>query len=144
MSNTLSVAMVALLFIVACDSGHKNLVGHAPQMDTNAPVNLRFDSPEQAIESLMAAYKSRNLEAIVSAKDFALDARLFWEDLGLPVTEEQKARNAKEIEQLEKVIANSRRQLGDEKFVSRAPAHIIDGLKSKLADYEAQLQKLRG
>jgi valyl-tRNA synthetase len=63
---------------------------------------------------------------------------------GIVVTEEQKARNAKEIEQLEKVIANSRRQLGDEKFVSRAPAHIIDGLKSKLADYEAQLQKLRG
>jgi len=63
---------------------------------------------------------------------------------GIVVTEEQKARNAKEIEQLEKVIANSKRQLGDEKFVSRAPAHIIDGIKSKLADYEAQLQKLRG
>ena len=63
---------------------------------------------------------------------------------GIVVTDEQKARNAKEIEQLEKVIANSKRQLGDEKFTLRAPAHIIEGIKTKLADYEAQLQKLRG
>jgi valyl-tRNA synthetase len=55
--------------------------------------------------------------------------------------EAQKARLKKENEQLEKVIANSKRQLADEKFVGRAPAHIIDTLRQKLFDYEAQFQK---
>ena len=63
---------------------------------------------------------------------------------GIVISEDQKLRIAKEIEQLEKVIANSKRQLGDEKFMGRAPAHIVDGLRAKLADYEAQLDKLRG
>jgi valyl-tRNA synthetase len=55
--------------------------------------------------------------------------------------EAQKARLRKENEQLEKVIASSNRQLGDEKFTGRAPAHVIDTLKQKLADYESQFKK---
>ncbi len=49
----------------------------------------------------------------------------------------------KEIAELVKVIANSNRQLADEKFLSKAPAKIIDGMKAKLVEYEAQLAKLR-
>jgi hypothetical protein len=30
-----------------------------------------------------------DLEAMVAAKDFAVDARIFWEELGLPVTGQQ-------------------------------------------------------
>jgi valyl-tRNA synthetase len=55
----------------------------------------------------------------------------------------QRARIQKEITQLEKVIANSERQLADEKFVSRAPAHVIDQLRQKLTDYREQLNKHR-
>ncbi|WP_031500902.1 valine--tRNA ligase [Bryobacter aggregatus] len=57
--------------------------------------------------------------------------------------EAQRKRLEKEIEGLEKVIANTKRQLGDEKFIGKAPAHIVDGMKVKLADYEVQLQKNR-
>ncbi len=56
---------------------------------------------------------------------------------------EQRKRLEKEREQLEKNIANSNRQLGDEKFLSRAPAQVIDSLKTKLVDYETQLAKVR-
>jgi valyl-tRNA synthetase len=56
---------------------------------------------------------------------------------------EQRKRLEKEREQLEKNIANSNRQLGDEKFLSRAPGHVIESLKTKLADYETQLAKVR-
>jgi valyl-tRNA synthetase len=56
-------------------------------------------------------------------------------------TEALRKRLAKEIESLEKVIANTRRQLGDEKFLGKAPAHIIDGMKAKLAEYEISLAK---
>ena len=55
--------------------------------------------------------------------------------------EAQKVRLRKENEQLDKVIASSNRQLGDEKFTGRAPAHVIDTLRQKLAEYEAQLRK---
>ncbi len=49
----------------------------------------------------------------------------------------------KEIASIEKVIGNSQRQLTDETFLSKAPAKVVDTLKSKLADYELQLKKLR-
>jgi valyl-tRNA synthetase len=55
----------------------------------------------------------------------------------------QRARMQKEIEQLEKLIANSRRQLSDDTFLGRAPAHVVESLRQKLSDYEAQLQKNR-
>jgi valyl-tRNA synthetase len=57
--------------------------------------------------------------------------------------EAQRNRIQKEIEQLEKVIASSERQLADEKFLSRAPARVVESIREKLAGYKAQLQKLR-
>jgi valyl-tRNA synthetase len=56
---------------------------------------------------------------------------------------EQRKRLEKEREQFEKNIANNNRQLADEKFLSRAPAHVVEGLRSKLAEYEIQLEKVR-
>ncbi len=66
--------------------------------------------------------------------------------LQLPPAESgaQKARLEKQIEQLEAVIANSRRQLSNEEFLSRAPASVVESIRHKLADYEAQLQKSHG
>ena len=56
-------------------------------------------------------------------------------------SDEQKDRLRKDNEQLEKVIANSLRQLGNESFVAKAPAHVIDGMRAKLAEYQAQFAK---
>jgi valyl-tRNA synthetase len=56
-------------------------------------------------------------------------------------SEDQRDRLRKENEQLEKVIANSNRQLANESFVAKAPAHIIGGMRAKLAEYEAQIAK---
>jgi valyl-tRNA synthetase len=56
---------------------------------------------------------------------------------------EQRKRLEKDKEQLEKNIANSNRQLGDETFLGRAPAHVVEGLRTKLVEYEAQLEKIR-
>jgi valyl-tRNA synthetase len=62
--------------------------------------------------------------------------------LDIPKTQEDPARKQKEREQLEKNIANSKRQLADEVFLSKAPAKVVDSIRAKLADYEAQLAKL--
>ena len=46
-------------------------------------------------------------------------------------------------EQLEKNIANSERQLGDEAFLGKAPANVVESIRAKLADYKAQLRKIK-
>ncbi|MBI4877469.1 MAG: valine--tRNA ligase [Acidobacteria bacterium] len=55
----------------------------------------------------------------------------------------QRKRLEKEIQQLEKTIASSQRQLGDETFVARAPEKVVQGIREKLAEYEAQLERSR-
>ena len=64
--------------------------------------------------------------------------------LHLPKAQEdaQRKREEKEREQLLKNIANNERQLSDEKFLGRAPAHVIEGMRQKLAEYKTQLGKL--
>jgi valyl-tRNA synthetase len=53
----------------------------------------------------------------------------------------QRKRVEKEKEQLVKNIANSLRQLSDEAFLAKAPAKVIETIRKKLAEYEAQLKK---
>ncbi len=64
--------------------------------------------------------------------------------LHLPKAQEeaQRKRDEKEREQLLRNIANHERQLSDEKFLGRAPAHVVDGMRQKLAEYKTQLGKL--
>ncbi len=56
--------------------------------------------------------------------------------------EAQRKRVGKEREQLEKNIANSERQLADEKFLARAPAIVVDSIRLKLGEYQAQLARI--
>jgi len=67
-------------------------------------------------------------------------------DLVLEVPKSQEEvkikREAKERDQLAKNIANSKRQLADEVFLSKAPQKVVDSIRAKLTDYEAQLAKL--
>jgi valyl-tRNA synthetase len=62
--------------------------------------------------------------------------------LDIPKTAEDPARKQKERDQLEKNIANSKRQLADDVFLGKAPAKVVDSIRTKLADYEAQLAKM--
>ncbi len=66
--------------------------------------------------------------------------------LHLPKAQEeaQRKRLEKECEQLAKSIANSKRQLSDETFLSKAPPQVIESIRKKLADYEAQWNKTCG
>ena len=54
-----------------------------------------------------------------------------------------RERLSKEIAELEKVIANSQRQLSNEAFIAKAPEKIVAGMRQKQAEYESQLAKLR-
>ncbi len=54
-----------------------------------------------------------------------------------------RARLEKDNARLEKAIESQSRQLNDETFVRKAPAHVIEGMRAKLAEYQAQLRKNR-
>jgi valyl-tRNA synthetase len=58
-------------------------------------------------------------------------------------TPEARARILKEISKLERAIENSKRQLNDPTFLSKAPEKVVAGLRGKLADYETQLANNR-
>jgi valyl-tRNA synthetase len=52
---------------------------------------------------------------------------------------ESRARARREITGLEKTIQNSKRQLADPTFLSKAPEKIVANLRAKVAEYEEQL-----
>jgi valyl-tRNA synthetase len=47
----------------------------------------------------------------------------------------------KELEKIEKELANNRRQLGNEQFLAKAPAKVVDGLKARAEELEVLRQK---
>jgi valyl-tRNA synthetase len=56
---------------------------------------------------------------------------------------ENRQRILKENARLEANIDNCKRQLSDETFLQRAPAKVVEGIRTKLAEYESQLRKNR-
>jgi len=60
-------------------------------------------------------------------------------------TTEMEARRqklARELAQLEKARDNSRRQLENQEFLSKAPVAVVDSIRQKLTQYEVQIAKL--
>jgi valyl-tRNA synthetase len=74
--------------------------------------------------------------AVRSAPDFDLV-------LEMPQAANQRGRLIKENVELEKVIANSDRQLSNEDIIGKMPPHVVETLRTKNAGYKAQLQKNR-
>jgi valyl-tRNA synthetase len=56
--------------------------------------------------------------------------------------EAQRRRLEKDREQLVKNVVNSKRQLGDETFLSKAPPQVVESIRKKLVEYEEQLRKI--
>jgi len=49
----------------------------------------KYNTPQDAVTGFIKAYRSLDIDEIVANKDFAVDSRLFWEDLGLPISDQQ-------------------------------------------------------
>ena len=66
--------------------------------------------------------------------------------LELPQSQQdaQRKRLEKDRDQLSKNIANSKRQLSDDTFLSKAPPPVVEIIRRKLTDYEEQLRKIEG
>jgi valyl-tRNA synthetase len=55
----------------------------------------------------------------------------------------ERVRLSKEIERLDGELAKAAGQLGNESFVKRAPAAIVDQMRKRVADFEAKRADLR-
>jgi valyl-tRNA synthetase len=55
----------------------------------------------------------------------------------------ESARLQKELEGVEREIEGKRRQLGNDAFLQKAPAHVVEGLRKRLAELEALQEKIR-
>jgi valyl-tRNA synthetase len=104
------------------------------------------DLPASGQATLASVNTFENGILFLRESDVDFDIELKAECPQVEVTPEaeaaQRKRLDKEREQLDRNIANSRRQLADEVFLSKAPAKVVDSIRAKLADYEAQLAKL--
>jgi len=56
----------------------------------------------------------------------------------------ERARLKKEIERIEGEVAKAQGKLGNESFVQRAPAAVVDQERKRLTDFNARLDDLRG
>jgi valyl-tRNA synthetase len=61
--------------------------------------------------------------------------------LEMPKAANNRERLLKDNIELEKVIANSKRQLDNAEVIAKMPEKVVETLRTKLAGYEAQLKK---
>jgi valyl-tRNA synthetase len=78
-----------------------------------------------------------------STPDFDLVIEAEVQNVNGAAPAESASRLEKEIARLQVVIESSNRQLADETFLSKAPEKVVAMLRTKLADYQSQLQKSR-
>jgi valyl-tRNA synthetase len=92
----------------------------------------------QKIARVTLAFKSETApkaDASRSTVDFDLV-------LDIPKTQEDPARKQKELDQLDKNIASLERQLSDAAFLAKAPPKVVEGMRAKLAEYQAKRDKM--
>ena len=112
--------------VLYCRNGSKKVELGVIEKLANVKLDVRAEAPP----SLAGAVRS--------TPDFDLLLELPEVD-----SEGQRGRLKKEIEQLERLIGDKDRQLANEKFLNSAPAHVVESLRGKRAEYVAQLEKSR-
>ena len=112
--------------VLYCRNGSKNVeLGVIEKL-----ANVKLDVRNETAPKLSGAVRS--------TPDFDLLLELPEVD-----AQGQRGRLQKEIAELEKLIRDKDRQLGNEKFLNGAPAEVVESLRVKRAEYVAQLGKSR-
>jgi valyl-tRNA synthetase len=119
-----------------------------PKQQLDATMYSRTEALETAQRHAAAIQKLANVKLAFKAETAPKAAAIrstaqFDLVLEVPAAQQeaQQKRIEKEKEQLGKNIASLERQLSDEKFLGKAPANVVEGMRKKLDDYRAQLKK---
>ena len=108
MNTGTKIIAATILLAVATVSSCSKPANHKTAHEDMASETHNFSTPEGAFASLIRAYQSLDVESIVKAKDFDLDSRLFWAELGLPVTDDQRSKSISAFE------SNFRKQIEED------------------------------
>ncbi len=114
------------------------------------PLNpaMAFDGEQQAVIADLAKLESLVIDGgqekpSLSAAAVTDEAELFVPLAGLIDLDKERARLSKEITHLTQLLGNINTKLANEKFVSRAPEHIIANEKGKQQDYQQKITQLQ-
>ena len=69
--------------------------------------------------------------------------KLVCEPCRWDLTDAERTRLSKEVERLEAEIAKAQANLGNTAFVAKAPPHVVEQMKKRLADFEAKRTDMR-
>jgi len=103
------------------------------------PLDVRYQLKDESYEQLGVYRKFIERRAKVTILEMTQGASLDHRHTNAPPDHE---RLRKKNEELEKVIASSKRQLGSD-FAGKAPANVVEAMRAKLAEYEALLAENR-
>jgi valyl-tRNA synthetase len=103
-----------------------------------------IDQNRSALERLAnvetLAFTEESLAKLAGARHTArFDVRVVYEKK-IDVAAERE-RQKKELEKIEKEITNGQRQLSNEGFLSKAPAHVVEGLRKRAAELKVLRDK---
>jgi len=113
--------------------------GRRPLLESQAPVLstlARLDPKGMRIEEHLAEAPRQSVTLVVGGVTCYLPLA------GLVDLDRERERLGKELAGLEGAISRSERLLADEKFMARAPEHVVRRERDKLEDLRAQRQKL--
>jgi valyl-tRNA synthetase len=110
--------------LLYCRNGSKHVELGVIDKLANVKLEIRTETP------------SKLSGAVRSTPDFDLLLELPEVD-----SEGQRGRLRKEVAELDKLILAKDSQLENEKFLTGAPAHVVDSLRAKRAEYVAQRDK---
>jgi valyl-tRNA synthetase len=101
-------------------------------------------SNEEWIKKLIGASKLENVEAVPSAWTgvLALPYVVGFDPLGAIDVAKEQEKTRKELTETQNYIKTMEAKLANQEFVSKAPAHVIEGMKTKLAEAQAKEKTL--
>lgn len=117
----------------------------ASMLETNKAYLERFCNPENLEIGVNVSAPEKAMTAVVSGAEIYLPLQ------GLINIEEEIARLEKELDKLNKEVERVQKKLANEKFVSKAPAQVVEEERAKEKDYlekrqtvQERLEELKG
>jgi valyl-tRNA synthetase len=115
---------------------------YAEDRDVVRLIKENLGAVERLAHVSEVTFVSESLAKLTGARHTSrFDVHLVYErplDLGA-----ERERLRKELERIDKEMANGQRQLGNEQFLAKAPEAVVEGIRKKMAELESLREKTR-
>jgi valyl-tRNA synthetase len=116
---------------------------YTAEAEIRALIEKNLGSVERLANADTVAFAEKSLSNLPGARNTArFDVHVIYEKKVDVVVESERLK--KELEKIEKETANLQRQLGNEQFLAKAPAQVIEKMRARVAELEILRGKTRG